>query len=316
MKVITLHHPHQMKQKDFPPLSIALGFFDGVHLGHQKVIMTAQDYAVSHGVKSAVMTFDPHPSVVLSSKKSSVQYLSSLDQKIRKIEKMGVDYLLIVRFTSAFASLEPQEFVDQYLIGIHAVHITAGFDYSYGKFGRGKMETLPFHARGKFTSSTVEKQEDENEKISSTRIRELLSNGNPSKAAQLLGNYHETEGLVVHGEKRGRKIGFPTANIDTSNGLMIPSAGVYAVKMKVSDVWHDGICNVGYKPTFNDPDHAKLSVEVHLFDYNESIYGEHVEVQWIERIRSEQKFNGVDELIAQIEKDKNKAIAILARHLS
>ncbi|MDZ5711766.1 bifunctional riboflavin kinase/FAD synthetase [Jeotgalibacillus haloalkalitolerans] len=313
MKVYTLHHPHEMKQEDFPPISIALGFFDGVHLGHRKVIQKAIDYAKENGIKSAVMTFDPHPSVVLSAKKSSVQYLSSLDQKIKKIEALGVDYLLVVRFTSAFASLEPQEFVDQYLIGLNAVHVTAGFDYSYGKFGRGKMETLPFHARGKFTSTTVEKQTDENEKISSTRIRELLSQGQPGKAARLLGMPHETEGLVVHGEKRGRKIGFPTANIDIENGLLIPSPGVYAVKMNVNHTWYDGVCNVGYKPTFNDPDQAQLSVEVHLFEFNDSIYGENVRVQWIERIRSEKKFNGIDELIAQIEKDKDSAIEILKR---
>ncbi|WP_404409244.1 bifunctional riboflavin kinase/FAD synthetase [Jeotgalibacillus malaysiensis] len=313
MKVYTLRHPHEMNQEDFPPLSIALGFFDGVHLGHQKVIGAALDYARENGVKSAVMTFDPHPSVVLSAKKSNVQYLSTLEQKIKKIEALGIDYVLVVRFTSAFASLEPQEFVDQYLIGLNAVHITAGFDYSYGKFGRGKMETLPFHARGKFTSTTVEKQTDDNEKISSTRIRELLSAGNTNKAAALLGSSYETEGLVVHGEKRGRKIGFPTANIETLNNLLIPSPGVYAVKLKVNDIWHDGICNVGYKPTFNDPDHAQLSVEVHLFEFDESIYGENVLVQWLDRIRSEKKFNGVDELIAQIEKDKQKAIAIHQR---
>ncbi|AJD91044.1 riboflavin kinase/FMN adenylyltransferase [Jeotgalibacillus malaysiensis] len=310
MKVFTLRHPHEMSQNDFPPLSIALGFFDGVHLGHQKVIGAALNYAKENGVKSAVMTFDPHPSVVLSSKKSSVQYLSTLEQKISKIEALGVDYVLVVRFTSAFASLEPQEFVDQYLIGLNAVHITAGFDYSYGKFGRGKMETLPFHARGKFTSTTVEKQTDEHEKISSTRIRELLSKGETNKAAALLGTHYETEGLVVHGEKRGRKIGFPTANIDTRDGLLIPSPGVYAVKLKVNDTWHDGICNVGYKPTFNNPDHAQLSVEVHLFSFDESIYGEHVLVKWLDRIRSEKKFNGVDELVAQIEKDKEKALSI------
>lgn len=313
MKVYTLRHPHELNQKDFPPLSIALGFFDGVHLGHQKVIGAALDYARENEIKSAVMTFDPHPSVVLSAKKSNVQYLSTLEQKIKKIEALGIDYVLVVRFTSAFASLEPQEFVDQYLIGLNAVHITAGFDYSYGKFGRGKMETLPFHARGKFTSTTVEKQTDDNEKISSTRIRELLSAGDTKKAAALLGSRYETEGLVVHGEKRGRKIGFPTANIEMLNGLLIPSPGVYAVKLKVNNTWHDGICNVGYKPTFNDPDHAQLSVEVHLFEFDESIYGENVLVQWLDRIRSEKRFNGVNELIAQIEKDKQKAIDIHQR---
>ncbi|MBM7579903.1 bifunctional riboflavin kinase/FAD synthetase [Jeotgalibacillus terrae] len=312
MKVYTLHHPHQFNKDDFPPLSIALGFFDGVHKGHQKVIQTAKEYADTHGVKSAVMTFDPHPSVVLSSKKKSVEYLSSVDQKISKIDQMGIDYVLIVRFTSAFASLEPQEFVDQYLIGLNAVHITAGFDYTYGKFGRGKMETLPFHARGIFTSTIVEKQVDHDEKISSTRIRELLAHGDVEIASHLLGSFYETEGLVIHGEKRGRKIGFPTANIETLNGLLIPSTGVYAVRMKIQNTWYDGICNVGYKPTFNDPDQAALSVEVHLFNYSESIYGEKVNVQWLKRIRSEKKFNGIDELIAQIEKDKDEAIHILS----
>ncbi|MDG5470334.1 bifunctional riboflavin kinase/FAD synthetase [Jeotgalibacillus sp. ET6] len=309
MEVITLHHPHSIKKEDLPGLSLALGFFDGVHLGHQKVIQTAIDYAKKNGLKSGVMTFDPHPSVVLSTEKKEIDYLTSLDRKIALFKQMGLDYAFIVRFTSNFANLEPQQFVDRYLIDLNVTHVTAGFDYTYGKFGRGTMETLPFHSRQTFTSTTVGEMKDREEKVSSTRIRKTLHEGKVDEARQLLGYFYTVEGVVVHGDKRGRKIGFPTANIQVSHQGLIPATGVYAVRLFVHDEWFEGVCNVGYKPTFNDPDHKALSVEVHLFNYNESIYGEKVMVEWHVRIRSERKFNGIEELVFQIEKDKQDAVA-------
>ncbi|WP_227395498.1 bifunctional riboflavin kinase/FAD synthetase [Jeotgalibacillus aurantiacus] len=310
MKVYTLHHPHELVKEELPKLSIALGFFDGVHKGHQKVIQTAVDYAAQHRLKSAVMTFEPHPSIVLSSKKDPVRLLSTLSQKLEKIRHLGVDYVFVVRFTSAFAGLEPQQFVDQYLINLNVVHVTAGFDFSYGKMGRGKMDTLPFHSRNAFTSTIVEKQELSDEKISSTRIRQLIGDGEVQAAAELLGEEYITEGSVIHGEKRGRKIGFPTANISYDPVGMIPSPGVYAVQLHVLGRWHDGVCNIGYKPTFNDPGSSALSVEVHLFDFSESIYGEEVKVKWVKRIRSEKKFDGIDSLVRQISLDKDSAIEL------
>jgi riboflavin kinase / FMN adenylyltransferase len=308
VKVITVHHPHSISKNDFPPLVLALGYFDGVHRGHQRVISEAVEKAKELKACSAVMTFDPHPSVVLGHKHKHIHYITPLEDKKEIIEELGVDYLLIVRFTSEFASLIPQDFVDQYIIGLNALHVVAGFDYSYGRLGKGTMETLPFHSRDMFTSTTISKLTDDDSKVSSTFIRECLKEGDVKKVHKLLGRPFKMKGTVIHGDKRGRKIGFPTANIELAYDYLTPKVGVYAVRMKIHDTWFDGVCNIGYKPTFKNPDEYSLSIEVHIFDFHASIYGEEVYIEWYERIRDEQKFSGIEELISQIQKDKDKAI--------
>ncbi|MGG3738290.1 bifunctional riboflavin kinase/FAD synthetase [Aeribacillus pallidus] len=308
MKVITLHHPHTINKKDLPPLCMALGYFDGIHRGHQKVILTAKEMADNNGWNSAVMTFDPHPSVVLGHKHQHVQYITPLNDKIELLEQMGIDYVFVVRFTSAFANLHPQEFVDQYIINLNVQHVVAGFDFTYGKLGKGTMETLAFHSRQAFTYTTVEKLTEGNEKVSSTLTRNYLREGNMEQVALLLGRYYVTKGTVIHGDKRGRKIGFPTANIELIDAYIVPRTGVYAVRLLVNETWYEGVCNVGYKPTFNNPNETNLSIEVHIFEFSDSIYGEEVQVEWHKRIRAEQKFPSIDELIRQIEKDKKAAI--------
>ncbi|MFI8574637.1 bifunctional riboflavin kinase/FAD synthetase [Rossellomorea aquimaris] len=308
MKVITVHHPHSISKNDFPSLVLALGYFDGVHRGHQRVIRAAVEKAKELKACSAVMTFDPHPSVVLGHKHKHIHYITPLEDKKEIIEELGVDYLFIVRFTSEFASLIPQDFVDQYIIGLNALHVVAGFDYSYGRLGKGTMETLPFHSRDMFTSTIISKLTDDDSKVSSTFIRECLKEGDVKKVRQLLGRPFKMKGTVIHGDKRGRKIGFPTANIELAYDYLTPKVGVYAVRMKIHDKWFDGVCNIGYKPTFKNPDEYSLSIEVHIFDFHASIYGEEVYIEWYERIRDEQKFSGIEELISQIQKDKDKAI--------
>jgi riboflavin kinase / FMN adenylyltransferase len=307
LEVKRLSFPISLTNNDYPPLVMALGYFDGVHLGHQQVILEAKNQANVRGLKSAVMTFDPHPSVVLGKSKTHVQYITPLTDKIKIIEELGIDYLYIVHFTPEFANLLPQEFVDQYVIGLNVKHVVAGFDFTYGRMGKGTMETLPFHSRDQFSYSVVPKLTQEEEKISSTRIRQLLSEGKTDELPALLGRFYTTSGVVVHGDKRGRTIGFPTANIDLHEEYLIPPLGVYAVKMKVENEWVDGVCNVGYKPTFNK-EALKLSVEVHLFDFNRDIYGQEVLVEWHLYIRKEQRFSGIDELVKQIEKDKQNAL--------
>lgn len=310
MKVITVHHPHSISKNDFPPLVLALGYFDGVHKGHQRVVREAVDTAKGLNICSAVMTFDPHPSVVLGHKHKHIHYITPLEDKKEIIKELGVDYLFIVRFTSEFASLIPQDFVDQYIIGLNVRHVVAGYDYSYGRLGKGTMETLPFHSRDKFTSTTISKLTDDDLdlKVSSTLIRESLKEGDVYRVQKLLGRPFTMKGTVIHGDKRGRKIGFPTANIELSDNYLTPKVGVYAVRMKIHDKWFNGVCNIGYKPTFKNPDDYSLSIEVHLFDFHTSIYGEEVFIEWYDRIRDEQKFSGIDELISQIQKDKDRAI--------
>ena len=313
VKVYMLHHPHNLEKNNLPPLVMALGFFDGVHTGHQQVIRAAVEKARDQGIKSAVMTFDPHPSVVLGNTHKQIKYITPIDEKIKRIEALEVDCLFVVRFTSDFAALEPQQFVDEYIIGLHVQHVVAGFDYTYGRLGKGTMETIPFHSRGVFTSTIIDKWECDQEKVSSTKIRQLLSKGNVEEAARLLGRPYEVKGTVIHGDKRGRKIGFPTANVEVEEDHLIPEIGVYAVKLKVKEVWHDGVCNIRYRPTFKHPDEHSLSVEVHIFDFDRSIYGEEVAIKWYTRLRGEKKFNGIEALVAQIDKDKQAAAAYFVK---
>jgi riboflavin kinase / FMN adenylyltransferase len=308
MDVIMLSHPHRREKEDYKPTALALGFFDGVHKGHQQVIAAAKKTADQHDWKSAVMTFDPHPSVVLGRKHRHIRHITPLEEKKRLIEELGIDYLFVVRFTSDFAALEPQQFVDEYIIGLNVKHVIAGFDFTYGRLGKGTMETLMFHSRGEFTFTSVEKLEFEKEKVSSTKVRELLAEGLVRDASDLLGRPYRMRGTVIHGDKRGRKMGFPTANIEPDDDYFLPLTGVYAVRIRVQNRWHEGVCNVGYRPTFKSPDKPVLSIEVHIFHYTGDIYGEEVEVDWFIRLRGEQKFNGIEELAAQIERDKEAAV--------
>jgi riboflavin kinase / FMN adenylyltransferase len=307
VKVIAIEHPHRFNAHDFPPLAMALGFFDGVHKGHQKVIKTAVDTARSRGISSSVMTFDPHPSAVLGKNVGHIRYITPIQDKIALIAELDVDYLFVIHFTEEFASVLPQKFVDDYLINLNVRHVVAGFDYTYGRYGKGTMETLAFHSRGRFTQTTVEKQILEEEKVSSTRIRKTLEEGDFTEFHHLTGRFYTTSGIVIHGEKRGRQLGFPTANIEVSDNYLFPATGVYAVRIHIHGSWYDGVCNVGYKPTFHEKRPEHPSVEVHVLSFSGDIYGEEVEVEWHIRLRSEKKFKGLEELIKQIDTDKAEA---------
>ena len=309
MNVIHLKYPHQLnKEQHAEAYSLAVGFFDGVHKGHQAVIQQAKEKAGQLGIKSALMTFDPHPSIVLGGRNEKVFYITPLAQKLDTLTNLGVDTVFVVNFTSDFAKLTPEQFIQHFIIDLNIQHVTAGFDFSFGAFGKGNMQTMEQLSQGKFGVSTVEKQEDIEEKISSTRIRKSLQDGDMEQVRALLGRAFEVPGIVIHGDKRGRTMGFPTANVQAMEGCYIPATGVYAVKILVQNEWYNGVCNVGYKPTFNNPDEKRLSIEVHILNFDKNIYGEEVVVGWYNRIRSERKFNGIDALIEQIELDKQQAI--------
>ncbi|KIP22592.1 Riboflavin biosynthesis protein ribF [Anoxybacillus ayderensis] len=305
MKTIWLSHPFNKKNDE--PLVMALGYFDGVHLGHQKVIQTAKQIADQYGYKSAVMTFHPHPSVVLGRSQQHVRFITPLKEKEKQIAKLGVDYLYVVEFTPEFAYLLPQQFVDEYIIGLGVKHVVAGFDFTYGRLGKGTMETLPFHSREQFTQTVIPKQTFGEEKISSTYIRKRLAEGDVEQLPHLLGRWYEVTGTVIHGDKRGRTIGFPTANVALDDDYMIPRIGVYAVTVTIDDNTWTGVCNVGYKPTFHAQQQKDPSIEVHLFDFSSDIYGAHVCIQWHKRLRDERAFSSVDELVEQIHRDAQAA---------
>ncbi|MCC5891993.1 bifunctional riboflavin kinase/FAD synthetase [Exiguobacterium sp.] len=308
METIHLTHP---ETPDFVPSVMVLGFFDGVHNGHQAVIRHAKEQAERLNVPVTVVTFDPHPKQVLSNQPDAVRYITPLSRKLKRIEALGVERCLVLTFTKQLASLSPQQFVDDYLIGAGAVHVTAGFDYSYGKFGEGTMETMPYHARGRFTTSVVAEQTDGGEKVSSTRIRKLLGAGDVDVAATLLGAPYAICGEVIHGDARGRTIGYPTANVVMDASYVMPRLGVYATRVRLSDGrTFDAMTNVGRRPTFYDT--GDVSIESHLFDFSEDLYGQTIEIEWIRFIRNERAFDGLDALVAQLREDETTARAILS----
>ncbi len=310
MKIIRLHYPLDNKQDELEDSAAAVGFFDGLHRGHQDVINNMIEIAEEKGLKKAVMTFDPHPSVVLSPKKQRTTYLTPLDIKLEMFEGLGIDYCFIINFSSAFASLEPDYFVNEYLINNKVKEVIAGFDFSYGRYGKGNIDTLKSY--DDFNTTAVAKLTSGNEKISTTKLRDDLAGHRLEEVNDALGRPFEIEGVVVQGEKRGRTIGFPTANVEPGYRYHLPAKGVYAVTLKLDNEEgiYKGVCNVGVKPTFHD-NLTRVAIEVHLFDFDRSIYGENVTVYWHNFIRKEQKFSGIDELTEQIGKDKEKAAELL-----
>lgn len=309
MKTIYLSHPHFIEGSK--PSVMALGYFDGIHRGHQKVISTAKKIADEKGVASSVMTFYPHPSVVLGKSSPQVEAITPLDEKINLIDEMGIDVLYIVKFDTTIAGLTPQQFVDDYIINLSVVHVVAGFDFTYGSKGRGTMDSMPFHARDKFDQTVVEKVSKDDEKVSSTLIRSYIREGAVQNVEEILGRRYVVTGTVIKGDQRGRTIGFPTANIEMDKEYLVPATGVYAVRLKTGGKWRNGVCNIGYKPTFYDEAPDKPSLEVHVFDFEENLYGKEVEVEFHKKIRGEVKFSSVDDLIEQIGKDAKEARRIL-----
>jgi riboflavin kinase/FMN adenylyltransferase len=253
------------------------------------------------------MTFHPHPSVVLKQMNKRNDYLTPMEEKADLIRKLGVDELYIVKFDEAFSQLTSQEFVDEYLIKLDVKHVVAGFDFTYGRMAKGNMTTLENESRNMFDVTVVSKVDIGNEKVSTTHIRELILGGQVEQAIPLLGRPYKINGMVVHGDKRGRTIGFPTANIKTHAPFVYPKTGVYAVKLASDEGEFDGVCNIGYRPTFYEQEKMPL-IEVNLFGFNGNLYGETVSVYWYKKIRDEQKFSGIDELKAQIERDKQEAL--------
>lgn len=192
-----------------------------------------------------------------------------------------------MEFSPEFASLSPETFIEQYIIGFNVCHVVAGFDFTFGKFGKGTMENFQEYAKGRVKSTAVAKYSNQDQKVSSTRIRSVIGAGDVEYAAELLGRPYYVKGIVIHGDKRGRTIGFPTANIGLSDTYIVPPTGVYAVKAEIDGASFNGVCNVGYKPTFYEKRPGQPSIEVNLFDFNREIYGSDIKIEWYKRLRSE-----------------------------
>lgn len=281
-------------------LSVALGYFDGLHIGHQLVIKEAIEYAKANGLKSAVMTFSPNPNVILK-KLTCEQLITPPLEKIRLLKQLGVDYLIILTFNEDLASLEAVDFINRYLIGLNVNHVSTGFDFRFGKKGEGSVELLYKYSE-KFSLNVTAKKEIENEKIGSTQIKSYLAVGNIQKANEMLGRPYTISGIVISGQQKGRQIGFPTANIGLQEPYIIPKNGVYIVKAIVGDQTYPAMCNIGHNPTFNFID--RLSIEVHILDFNQDIYGQAVKVEFYERLRDEERFASIQALMTQLDCDR------------
>jgi riboflavin kinase/FMN adenylyltransferase len=302
-----------------PPLRggvIALGNFDGVHLGHQAVIRSAIEQARWKGVAGAVMTFEPHPRLFFRPEQEPFR-LSPFRLKARLIEALAADYLYVQTFDREFSQRSAENFVAEVLVGgLGISHIVVGSDYVFGHQRKGNVALLQQLAgQYGFGVTAVEQAHlPAGERYSSSRIRDLLREGEPAKAASMLGRYWEIEGRVEPGDKRGRMLGFPTANLPYRDYLH-PKRGVYAVRAGIDrggeTHWQDGIANFGNRPTFDKTD---VLLEVHLFDFAGDLYARHLRVALVEYLRPEQKFDGLDALKAQIGRDGEAARAVLKSH--
>ncbi|MYU94376.1 riboflavin biosynthesis protein RibF [Lactobacillus salivarius] len=305
MKIVKLKEPYDKNAIVDSPIVLALGFFDGVHRGHQEVIKRAIEKGKSLGVKVAVMTFDRHPKIIFQNiDGEKFKYLTMLDEKLEHFKNLGVDIAYVVKFDENLAYLSPQDFIDKYVVGLHAICVVAGQDYTYGKHDIANMDTISDFAKRRFEIITVDHLQRNNQKISSTQIRKDLDSGNVEAANLLLGYQYENHGTVEHGFKRGRKIGFPTLNVSIPKNERILGEGVYAVKVKIDkdNSWYEGMASIGHNETFGDD--LEKTVEINLFNFDKSVYGEKVIVKWYKFLREMVKFDSVEELIDQLNKDK------------
>ncbi|MDO7905784.1 bifunctional riboflavin kinase/FAD synthetase [Paenibacillus sp. JX-17] len=311
MITISLRSPlsQDMLEAAAKPQVMAIGQFDGIHLGHASVIRTAIELAQEQGLQSSVMTFHPHPKEVMG-RGEYEGYLTPLAMKERILADMGVDVLYLVEFSDAFSHMTPAEFVEMFLLQLQVRTAVVGFDFRFGHLGEGDEARLRELGSGRMHVITVPPLEMDGEKVSSSRIRASLLRGELEQANRWFGRPYTLRGTVVDGEKRGRTIGFPTANITLEDRFVVPAKGVYAVKVQAGDRKLLGVMNAGVKPTFHDGE-MKPSFEVHLFDFSEQIYGEMLTVELIRFIRSERKFGSVDELIVQIREDAKEAKTLL-----
>ena len=293
--------------------AVAIGNFDGVHPGHQTVINEAGLIAGDMCRPWAVLTFEPHPRAFFTPGSEPFR-LTPFRSKARRIAELGADLLIVQRFDKAFSSLPAEDFVNIVLVdGLGAGHVVSGYDFVFGHKRGGNCELLlAMGAKKGFGFTAVNAQTDSSgEAYSSTRVRERLGDADPRGAAAILGRDFEIEGRVARGEARGKSIGFPTANIPLGAYLR-PALGVYAVRAAIEqengEIWLDGVANIGVRPTFGGDG---VVLEVFLFDFDDDLYGKRLRVRLVDFLRPEKKFDGVDDLKAQIAQDSAKAQKIL-----
>jgi riboflavin kinase/FMN adenylyltransferase len=310
---VKIHRNLNSFQAQNPVLTI--GTFDGVHLGHRKIIARLHDLAKTINGESVIFTFDPHPRKVVAPGETTLRLLTTLEEKIVLFEQSGIDHLIIYPFTTEFSKLTYEEFVEQVLVGqIHTKFLVVGYDHKFGKNRQGDFEFLKKCAeRHEFEIEKLDVLLMNESQISSTKIREAIQKGDFDAANAFLGYPFTLHGTVVEGQKLGRKIQFPTANIQASDpDKIIPGYGVYAVEITVMNKKFNGMLNIGSRPTVNN-NADNRSIEVHIFDFESDIYGESIELVFFKKLREEQKFLSIDALKDQLVKDKTDTIAFFQK---
>jgi len=294
---------------------VTIGTFDGVHLGHREVISELKRISSLSGGDSVVFTFDPHPRIVVSPQEDSLRLLSTIEEKISLMEEIGIDHLVIYPFTSEFSKLSYNEFVATILVGKMKISsLVVGYDHRFGQGRKGDFNSLELLSNSlNFKVEQLSQLLVDNKVVSSSKIRSALEAGDIMKANHFLGYCYTLSGKVIEGMRLGRKIGFPTANIVASDRhKLVPADGVYAVFVETGGKVYQGMLNIGIRPTVNyNADHK--SIEVHIFDFDRDIYNSEITLFFIEKIRDEQKFSGIDELRLQLIKDRLVSINILSK---
>ena len=308
MKVFTSISEFNSTQKTI----VTIGTFDGVHIGHQKIIEKLIQGTENSDYESLILTFFPHPRMVLH-EASSIKLLNTINEKSGFLKKMGLDNLVIHPFDKEFSNLSAEEFVKTILVDSFNIQkIIIGYDHRFGKNRASNIDDLiAFGDKYGFEVEQISAQEVDSVSVSSTKIRDAIANGTMAVANEFLGYNYLLSGKIIKGKQLGRTIGFPTANIKIEeNYKLIPKNGVYIVKSIIQEKTVFGIMNIGLNPTVNGED---LSIEVHFLDFDIAIYNTEITVSVIDRIRDEQKFSSIDLLKAQIQKDKNYAISYIEK---
>ena len=294
---------------------VTIGTFDGVHLGHQAIFKEMRRLAEEIGGETVVVTFHPHPRQVLSIGTERLRFICSQEEKLKKIEEFGIDNVVIIPFTKEFASTPSDVFIKDYIINhIHPAVIVVGYDHHFGKNRMGDYEMLnQLGEQYGFRTIQVGAQYVNDVAVSSTKIRNFLWTGNVKAANELLGYPYAVTGTVVMGNQIGRTLGFPTANLDIPNEyLMINNPGVYACQTIIDGKLYNAMANTGLRPTIGDRADGDFIIEVNIFDFDGDLYGKTLKVWFIERIRDEVKFNGLEALKQQLQHDREEAKNILS----
>jgi len=302
--------------EDFTTLSNAIvttGTFDGVHFGHKKIITQLQSIAAANKGETVVLTFHPHPRLVLFPDDNELRLLNTQEEKIALLRNLGVEHLVIIPFTKEFSRISSLEFVRSILVKqLGAKKLVIGHDHHFGRNREGSFEHLKeFGPLYGFDVEEIPVQDIDHVAVSSSKIRQALQSGNIEVANEYLGYAYSISGKVIKGQMRGRTIGFPTANIQVDEGRkLIPQIGVYAVRIQQGNNHYKGMMNIGNRPTVGG---GALSIEVHIFDFEGSLYDQHIAVSFVGRIRNEQKFEHLEALKAQLVIDKTKALQLLSK---